>query len=114
MLEVNFYRGERSRYVAGLYGAYACLTTAGVVTGLRLCCYSAVFIQTGLVEGRKQRGQPTTGDHATGREEREISRLEKLLGMRKRKRLPAYFKNDGLDCILPASAVARASDSSGV
>lgn len=33
------------------------------------------------------------------REEKEIARLEKLLRMKKRKKLPATFKDEGLDCI---------------
>lgn len=32
-------------------------------------------------------------------EEREVSRLERLLKMKKRKKLPAAFRDDGLDCI---------------
>lgn len=45
------------------------------------------------------RGRPTA-DHMISREDKEISRLEKLMGVKKRKKLPAYFKSDGLDCIL--------------
>jgi hypothetical protein len=37
---------------------------------------------------------------AMRREEKEIARLEKLLRMKKRKKLPATFKDEGLDCIL--------------
>ena len=37
---------------------------------------------------------------AVMREEREIARLEKLLKMKKRKKLPSLFKEEGLDCIL--------------
>ena len=33
------------------------------------------------------------------REDKEIARLEKLLKMKKRKKLPASFKDEGLDCI---------------
>ena len=43
-------------------------------------------------EGRKRR--PTVS-----MEEREVSRLEKLLKMKKRKTLPTSFRDDGLDCI---------------
>ena len=32
-------------------------------------------------------------------EEREMSRLERKLGMKRRKRLPTSFREDGLDCI---------------
>ena len=34
------------------------------------------------------------------RENKEIARLEKLLKMKKRKKLPTSFKEEGLDCIL--------------
>ena len=37
------------------------------------------------------------------RDDTEISKLEKLMGMqpsKKKKKLPASFRNDGLDCIL--------------
>ena len=33
------------------------------------------------------------------REDREIARLEKLLKLKKRKKLPSSFKEEGLDCI---------------
>ena len=36
---------------------------------------------------------------AMAREEKEIARLEKLLRMKKRKKLPVTFKDEGLDCI---------------
>ena len=36
---------------------------------------------------------------AMAREEKEIARLEKLLRMKRRKKLPATFKDEGLDCI---------------
>jgi len=38
------------------------------------------------------------------RDDAEISKLEKLMGIqstKKKKRLPASFRNDGLDCIQP-------------
>ena len=47
---------------------------------------------------------PSTGHRrqlllANQREEREISKLEKLLRMKRRKNLPASFRDEGLDCI---------------
>ena len=62
-------------------------------------------------EGKERRrsGQGASGEKGEGgryrrpprltAEEREMSRLEKKLGMKKRKRLPMSFREDGLDCI---------------
>ena len=41
----------------------------------------------------------TSQSLAMAREEKEIARLEKLLRMKKRKKLPVTFKDEGLDCI---------------
>ena len=48
--------------------------------------------------GRRRRGERER--HLLA-EEREVSRLERMLKMKKRKNLPTAFRDDGLDCIPP-------------
>lgn len=46
-----------------------------------------------------QLGDKAGQSAAITREDKEIARLEKLLKMKKRKKLPSSFKQEGLDCI---------------
>ena len=51
--------------------------------------------------GEREKGGSKPGQcAAVAREDKEIARLEKLLKMRKRKKRPTSFKEEGLDCIL--------------
>lgn len=51
--------------------------------------------------GEQEKGGSKPGQCAAlAREDKEIARLEKLLKMRKRKKRPTSFKEEGLDCIL--------------
>ena len=46
---------------------------------------------------RPQRNENPVAD--TEREDREISKMEKLLGLKKMKKLPTTFESEGLTCI---------------
>ena len=66
--------------------------------------------------GVEQRRAPDRGNKAAHsqsaaltREDKEIARLEKLLKMKKRKKLPSSFKEEGLDCI-PITACINYQD----
>lgn len=48
------------------------------------------------------KGRTASQSLAVMREDKEIARLEKLLKMKKKKKLPVTFKEEGLDCIPPA------------
>ena len=55
-------------------------------------------MQNDVTFDSKKKGRGSVNP-AISREDREISRLERLMGVKKCKRLPTYFKDDGLDCI---------------
>ena len=50
---------------------------------------------------RKSKKMTASQSAAMMKEDKEIARLEKLLKMKKRKKLPTLFKEEGLDCIHP-------------
>ena len=58
-------------------------------------CFQDLCNHGGKVKSRLKDG----GKRRLTAEEREVSRLERKLKMKKRKRLPTAFKEDGLDCI---------------
>ena len=65
-----------------------------------VCVY--VCVQVDRRGGRgdgKGGGRRLVKPPAVSAEEREVSRLERLLKMKRRKNLPAAFRDDGLDCI---------------
>lgn len=57
-------------------------------------------------EERKSKKVTASQSSAMMRENKEIARLEKLLKMKKRKKLPTLFKEEGLDCIPPIPHLA--------
>ena len=58
-------------------------------------------------QGERGEGEGQEGERMRARqtaEEREMGRLERKLGMKKKKSLPVAFREDGLDCIQSLSA----------
>lgn len=74
-----------ARYVGSYLPVAKCVAT----TRLMFCVKGST---------RTQRTENPVADN-TEREDREISKMEKLLGLKKMKKLPSTFESEGLTCI---------------